>query len=265
MYDNELDVAVKAAKRAAEKVREYDQNRSNLKIRSKEKYDLVTDADVAAELIIRGIITEAFPGDAFLGEEGSPEDLTTGRRWIVDPIDGTTNFAHGFPPYCISIALYDDLTPLIAVVLEVSRNELFTAVRGGGTKLNGKSVSVSSISDPTNTLIGTGFPVHEGMDYTSLLKLTQKILIETEGLRRPGSAAYDLCCVAAGRLDAFYEMNLKPWDLAAGALLVLEAGGIVTDFHGGNDWLLGRRIIAGNPQIQQWVQKCIHETAPELQ
>jgi myo-inositol-1(or 4)-monophosphatase len=264
MYANELEVAIKAAKMAANKVREYDQNRGNLTIRTKEKYDLVTNADVASELIIRGVITDAFPSDAFLGEEGSPEDLTPGRRWIVDPIDGTTNFAHGFPPYCISIALYDDREPLVAVILEVSRDELFTAVRGGGAQLNGVSISVSSISDPTNALIGTGFPVQEGIDYSPLLKLAERILSKTEGLRRPGSAAYDLCCVCAGRLDAFYEMNLKPWDVAAGALLVMEAGGMVTDFRGGDNWLLGHRILAGNPTIHSWMQKCIQETASEL-
>jgi myo-inositol-1(or 4)-monophosphatase len=265
MYANELEVAIKAATMAAVKVREYDQNRSSLGIRSKEKYDLVTDADLAAEVIIRTVISEAFPDDVILGEEGSLEELTTGRRWIVDPIDGTTNFAHGFAPYCISIALYEDYKPCVGVVLEVSRNELFSAFRGGGTYLNGKKMLVSSITNPTGALIGTGFPVSEGTDYTSMLRLAHRILSETEGLRRPGSGAYDLCCVAAGRLDAFYELNLKPWDVAAGALLVIEAGGTVTDFRNGNDWLHGRQIVAGNTSIQPWLQKCIQETAPELQ
>lgn len=264
MYVKELEVAVKAARMAAEKIREYDQNRGALHVRSKEKFDLVTDADVASERIIRQIITDAFPQDQILGEEGSNEELTTGRRWIVDPIDGTTNFAHGFPPYCVSIALYEDAEPLVGVVLEVSRDELFTAVKGGGTRLNGKPVSVSPTSDPSRALVGTGFPVQEGIDYTSLLRLAHKILSDTEGLRRPGSAAYDLCCVAAGRLDAFYEINLKPWDLAAGALLVKEAAGVVTDFGGGEGWLHGRRIIAGNSYMHGWIAKCIKETAPEL-
>jgi len=264
MYAKELEVAINAAKMAAGKVREFDQNRSTLGIRSKEKYDLVTDADVASEVIIRRVIREAFPSDEILGEEESVVELMTGRRWIVDPIDGTTNFAHGFPPYCISIALYNDLEPCLGVVLEVARDELFTAVLGGGTQLNGKDVRVSSISDPANALIGTGFPVQEGIDYTAMLRLAHRILSETEGLRRPGSAAYDLCCVAAGRLEAFYEMNLKPWDVAAGALLVTEAGGTVTDFRLGSDWLHGRRIVAGNGAIHPWLQKCIQETAHEL-
>ncbi len=264
MYANELEVAIKAARSAADKVREYDRNRSTLGIRSKEKFDLVTDADLASEKIIREVITEAFPNDAILGEEGSSEELTAGRRWIVDPIDGTTNFAHGFPPYCISIALYDDSEPLVGVVLEISRDELFTATKGGGTRFNGHLVSVSATSDLSRSLIGTGFPVQEGIDYTSMLKLAHRILSETEGLRRPGSAAYDLCCVAAGRLEAFYEMDLKPWDVAAGALLITEGGGSVTDFQGGNDWLHGRRIVAGNRAIHQWLQKCIQESALEL-
>ncbi len=264
MYANELEVAIKAARSAAEKVRDYDRNRSTLQIRSKEKFDLVTDADLESERIIRQIITEAFPEDAILGEEGSAEELTSGRRWIVDPIDGTTNFAHGFPPYCISIALYDGPEPLVGVVLEVSRDELFTATKGGSTRLNGNLVKVSATTELSRSLIGTGFPVQEGIDYTSMLTLAHRILSDTEGLRRPGSAAYDLCCVAAGRLEAFYEMNLKPWDVAAGALLVMEAGGSVTDFKGGSDWLHGRSIVAGNRSIHQWLQKCIQESALEL-
>lgn len=264
MYARELEVAVTAARRAAEIIREHDSNRMHLGIRSKHKFDLVTDADVASEAAIRKVLTEAFPGDQILGEEESVEELTTGRRWIVDPIDGTTNFAHGFPPYCVSIALYEDAQPLVGVVLEVSRDELFTAVKGGGTKLNGEPVTVSSTTDPSRALIGTGFPVQEGIDYTSLLNLAQRILSDTEGLRRQGSAAFDLCSVAAGRLDAFYEIGLSPWDLAAGALLVTEAGGIVTDFKGGDNWLHGRRIVAGNPSVQPWIGKCIQETVPEL-
>lgn len=264
MYANELEVAIKAARSAADKVREYDINRSTLGIRSKEKYDLVTDADLESERIIRQILTDSFPDDPILGEEGSEVELTSGRRWIVDPIDGTTNFAHGFPPYCISIALYDGTEPLLGVVLEVSRGELFTAVRGEGTRLNGNLVTVSATSDLSRSLIGTGFPVQEGIDYSSMLRLAHRILSETEGLRRPGSAAYDLCCVAAGRLDAFCEMNLKPWDVAAGALLVMEAGGTVTDFGGGGDWLHGRRIVAGNLAIHKWLHTCIQESDLKL-
>lgn len=264
MYARELEVAVTAARRAAEIIREHDRNRAHLGIRSKQKFDLVTDADVASEAIIRDVLSETFPDDQILGEEESAEELTSGRRWIVDPIDGTTNFAHGFPPYCVSIALYDDAKPLVGVVLEVSRDELFTAVKDGGTWLNGKQVTVSSTTDPSRALIGTGFPVQEGVDYSSLLRLAHRVLSDTEGLRRPGSAAYDLCSVAAGRLDAFYEIGLSPWDLAAGALLVTEAGGVVTDFRGGNNWLHGRRIIAGTPSVQSWVRNCIQETAPEL-
>lgn len=264
MYAIELEVAVTAARKAAEVIRGHEQNRTKLGIRSKQKFDLVTDADVASEAIIRKVLSESFPDDQILGEEESIEELTSGRRWIVDPIDGTTNFAHGFPPYCVSIALYDDAKPLVGVVLEVSRDELFTAVKGGGTWLNGKQVMVSSTTDPSRALIGTGFPVQEGVDYSSLLRLAQRILSDTEGLRRPGSAAYDLCSVAAGRLDAFYEIGLSPWDLAAGALLVTEAGGVVTDFRGDNNWLHGRRIIAGTPSVQSWVRDCIQETAPEL-
>jgi myo-inositol-1(or 4)-monophosphatase len=182
MYVNELEVAVQAANAAAIIVRELGRDRSCLGIRSKEKFDLVTDADLASEKIIRKILTDAFPNDAILGEEESAEELTTGRRWIVDPIDGTTNFAHGFPPYCVSIALYDGSVPLVGVVLEIASGELFTATKGGGTKSNGVPTSVSAISEPSKALIGTGFPTQEGTDYTAMLKLAYKILSDTEGL-----------------------------------------------------------------------------------
>src|SRR5690606_12620870 len=124
--------------------------------------------------------------------------------------------------------------------------------------------SVTHLDDPSNALIGTGFPVQEGFDYTSLLELAEVMLVETQGLRRAGSAAYDLCCVAAGRLDGYYEINLKPWDLAAGALIVSEAGGLVTDMNGGSNWLLGKQILVGGASMHRWLKKAIYTAAPEL-
>jgi len=265
MYTNELETAKRAARKAAELVRSFDGNRSDLHIRQKEKFDLVTDADMASEEIIRSIILETFPDDVFVGEETSLLHIDgSGRRWIVDPIDGTTNFAHGFPPYCISIALYDGFEPLVGVVLEVARNEMFHAIKGQGAYLNDVRISVSQLEEPSNALFGTGFPVNEGMDYTSLLELAEVILVETQGLRRAGSAAYDLCSVAAGRLDGYYEIGLQPWDVAAGALLVSEAGGHVTDMNGGTNWLLGKQILVGGASMHRWLKKAIYTAAPEL-
>jgi len=264
-HHRDLTIGIQAAREAAQLIREFDQNRSQLGIRHKEKYDLVTDADIASEELIRRIIGAHFPDDAFLGEEGSDLERVEGRRWIVDPIDGTTNFAHAFPPYCVSIALYDGLKPILGIVLEVSRNELFSAVLGEGAFCNENRIIVSGIQQIDRTLIGTGFPVEEGVNYDKMLTIVRSILKETQGLRRAGSAAYDLVCVAAGRLDGFFETGLKPWDVAAAALIVKEAGGYVTDFTGTDHWLHGRKIIAGTPFTHAYLARLISEAGSDLQ
>lgn len=263
-YFHELSVAIQAARKAALIILDFDQNRSELGIHLKEKYDLVTDADIASEKCIREIIQNNFPNDAFLGEEGRDPERVEGRRWIVDPIDGTTNFAHAFPPYCVSIALYDGTQPILGLVLEIARNELFYAVVGEGAFCNDRPISVSGITAIDRTLIGTGFPVEEGVNYDKMLSIVRTILKETQGLRRAGSAAYDLACVAAGRLDGFFETGLKPWDVAAAALIVKEAGGIVTDFSGGDSWLHGRKIIAGTSLVHPYLKKLIFQVGSEL-
>lgn len=263
-YYRELSIAIQAGKEAATLIKTFDRNRSQLGIHLKEKYDLVTDADIASEKCIREIIMSHFPEDSFLGEEGRDEEFLEGRRWIVDPIDGTTNFAHAFPPYCVSIALYDSLEPILGVVLEVSRNELFYALRGEGAYCNDQPIRISSIHSIDQTLIGTGFPVEEGVNYDKMLAIVRTILKETQGLRRAGSAAYDLVCVAAGRLDGFFETGLKPWDVAAAGLIVKESGGIVTDFNGGTAWLHGRKIIAGTSTSHPYLLDLIKESGSEL-
>lgn len=263
-YHHELTVAINAAQKAAELIKDFDQNRSRLGIQLKEKYDLVTDADIASEKLIREIIGLHFPDDSFLGEEGRDNEFLEGRRWIVDPIDGTTNFAHAFPPYCVSIALYDSREPILGLVLEVSRNELFFAVKGEGAYCNDTAIYISEIKDIDRTLIGTGFPVEAGVNYDKMLNIVRAILKETQGLRRAGSAAYDLACVAAGRLDGFFETGLKPWDVAAAALIVSEAGGIVTDFLGGSNWLHGRKIIAGSSITHTYLSNLIKESGSDL-
>lgn len=265
MIPFDLEVAVQAAQKAAEVVRRFESERDGMSVRHKEKFDLVTDADVASEETIKAHIASHFPADAFLGEETSLVDPErSGRCWIVDPIDGTTNFAHGLPPYCISIALYENGRPLVGVVLEVARNEMFTAHKGGGAFLNGRPIHVTETTDPVQSLVATGFPVTDGTDYTDLLAMGEQVLIRTQGFRRPGSAAFDLCAVAAGRVDVYYEIGLKPWDVAAGVLIASEAGAVVTDMDGGQDWLLGRRIIVGNPAIHAWTLDLLAEYAPAL-
>lgn len=218
--------------------------------------DLVTDADVAVEREIKRIVSEAFPGDQILAEESSESlKITNGRTWIIDPIDGTTNFVHHFPIYNVSISLCEDMQPVVGVVIEVNSNEIFEAIKGNGAFCNGKKINVSSVQKPQNSLIGTGFPYNDMSITENYLRLFKWLLYHTQDVRRPGAASYDLCCVAAGRFDAFYEYALKPWDVAAAALIVQEAGGIVTDWKGENGWLFGERIVAGNPEIHSFCWK----------
>ncbi len=249
MFRKELEVAQKAAKEAAAIIREYS-NRESFKVGLKAKNDLVTDADLASERKILEVIKSFFPDDRYLAEESSHYSvLPEGRIWIIDPIDGTTNFAHGFPVYCISIGFWEDGEPKAALVLEVANGEEFTATQGGGAFLNGQPIKVSATTDPASSLIGTGFPytdLHLVDEYLSLFKT---LMGKTHGVRRPGSAAWDLCNVACGRIEGFYEYGLSPWDVAASALIIKEAGGVVTDWNGEGDWLFGKRIIAGNEAL----------------
>jgi myo-inositol-1(or 4)-monophosphatase len=262
---SDLDLAVKAARRAGEIMLDFQQDLSRLEISLKGKFDLLTQADVACEHAIIDIIKAARPSDRFLGEEtGGSRDLA-GRVWIIDPIDGTTNFTHGFPVFSTSIALWENGKPLAGVVSAPKLQELFTAEAGKGAFLNGKKIQVASVERPENVLIGTGFPYRDITVIDDYLKLLRVFMEETQGLRRPGSAAFDLACVAAGRYGGFYEYALAPWDVAAGVLLVQEAGGVVTDWTGGENWLLGRRIACGSPAIHVYIMERITQyIRPEL-
>ncbi|MFP8488154.1 inositol monophosphatase family protein [Gracilimonas sp. Q87] len=262
-YKNELKVAKKAARAAAKIIRDYAED-SSFNVSLKGVNDLVTDADLASEKKIIECIKEYFPGDEVLAEESEQKDkIPEGRIWIIDPIDGTTNFAHGFPAYCISIALWENKEPLIGLVMEVANNELFHAVKGRGAFRNGDPIQVSDETAPSSALIGTGFPYKELDLIDNYLKLFKRMMGKTHGVRRPGTAAWDLCNVACGRFEGFYEYGLSAWDVAAGSLIIKEAGGRVTDWKGGNDWLFGKRIVAGNEPIADFlvreIKKCFNE------
>lgn len=258
-YSKELETARKAAVEASEIITGYAE-RTSFSVQLKGKNDLITDADVASENKIIKTITEAFPEDAILAEESSQKtELPAGRVWIIDPIDGTTNFAHGFPAYCVSIALWDKKSPKVALVLEVARQELFTAVEGEGAYLNGTSIHVSENEDPSSSLIGTGFPYRDLHLVDDYLVLFKRLMEKTHGVRRPGTAAWDLCNVACGRFEGFYEYGLSAWDVAAGSLIIKEAGGLVSDWRGRDDWLFGKRIIAGNKTVHAFLEKEIRE------
>lgn len=262
-YQKELEIAKKAANEAALVIRAFSEN-ENFKIQLKGKNDLVTDADLASEKKILEVINSEFPKDQFLAEESNQyTELPKGRVWIIDPIDGTTNFAHGFAPYCISIALWEDGTPKVGLVLEAAHNELFWAVEGEGAFLNDRKLSISQITEPGRSLLATGFPYsvfHLVDNYLSLLK---SLMQKTHGIRRPGAASYDLCCVAAGRVEGFFEYGLSPWDVAAGSLIIKEAGGQVKDWNGNENWLFGKRIIAGNTELITFLQNEIKDNFAE--
>ncbi len=217
--------------------------------------DLVTEADREAEAAIRSYLLGRHPDHAFLGEEGGAEG--GGRyRWIVDPLDGTVNFAHRFPFYAVSVALERDGELLLGVVLDAVHDELFTAVRGGGARLNGAPIRVSQTAELKRSLLATGFPydvdrVPEAVEYF------RRVLAHGVPVRRPGAAALDLAYVAAGRIDGFWEMKLNPWDVAAGVLLIEEAGGRVTDLEGRPYALGGRYIVASNGRLHEPLRRTL--------
>ncbi|MEX2397092.1 MAG: inositol monophosphatase family protein, partial [Balneolales bacterium] len=209
------------------------------------------------------IISEQFPDDQILAEESASDaGLTDARTWIIDPIDGTTNFAHRFPVFCVSIGFWEHQQAQAAVVLEVNQNELYTAGKGEGAFLNGIPIHISKQTNPGQALIATGFPYKELDLLDDYLELFKSLIHNTHGVRRPGSAAYDLCCLAAGRCEGFYEYGLAPWDVAAGTLILQEAGGVVSDWSGGDNWLFGERYVAGNHQVHSFLLDEIKKHIP---
>jgi myo-inositol-1(or 4)-monophosphatase len=219
--------------------------------------DLVTVADRTVEKLVRERLAEAFPEHGVYGEEGTRERMEGEFRWYVDPLDGTTNFAHGFPQFCVSMGLEQrpagiapaaDGTIVAGVIYDPMRDELFTAERGGGAWLNGKPIHASPIETLAESLVATGFPSRKRHDSPNI-HFYHEFTLRSHGVRRAGSAALDLAYVASGRLEAFWEFNLNPWDTAAGILLVEEAGGAITDFAGGAFQLNSREVLASNGRI----------------
>lgn len=212
--------------------------------------DLVTEVDEACEALIVGAIEAEWPGDAILAEEGSGTDHPGAAwRWVIDPLDGTTNYAHAYPRFCVSIGIESEGEPAIGVVYDPLLDELYTAVRGGGARLNGEPIQVSDETDLTRSLLATGFAYDRRKSEQDNLVQFAHFLKAARALRRDGSAALDLCYVAAGRFEGFWEFKLSPWDVAAGGLIVREAGGRVSDAEGGESWRSGTMVVASNHAI----------------
>jgi myo-inositol-1(or 4)-monophosphatase len=244
-----LSNAVKAAREAGRIINRASNDVGALNIQSKSINDFVSEVDHAAEAAIIHILKDAYPDHGFLGEESGDTNNAAENIWIIDPLDGTTNFLHNFPQYCVSIALQQSGVLTQAVIYDPVRNDLFTATKGRGAFLNDKRIRVSNRAKLQQSLIGTGFPFRDFTHLDTYLAMMKDMIKKTTGIRRPGSAALDLAYVAAGYTDGFFEINLSAWDIAAGGLLVQEAGGMVGDFEGNESWLQTGNIVAGNAKV----------------
>jgi myo-inositol-1(or 4)-monophosphatase len=246
-----LNIAIKAARAAGAIINRASLDVDRLTVTSKSHNDFVTEVDGAAEEAIIDIILEAFPAHGILAEESGQArgNKHSDFVWIIDPLDGTTNFIHGFPVYAVSIALAWKGQIQQAVVYDPSRNDLFYASRGKGAYLNDKRLRVSKRTRMLEALIGTGFPFRKGDNFQRYMKMFEEVMVQCAGLRRPGAASLDLCYVAAGYYDGFFETGLSPWDIAAGALIITEAGGLIGNFTGEADFLYQREVVAGTPRI----------------
>ncbi len=246
-----INVAVKAARAAGSIINRAALDIESVRVSQKQANDFVTEVDQAAEQAIIETLLTAYPGHGILAEESGTEHGAKDSEfvWIIDPLDGTTNFIHGLPVYCVSIALAVKGKVEQAVVYDPTRNDLFTATKGRGAYLNDRRLRVSKRIDLKNSLVSTGFPFRPGDDFEQYLRMMGDVMQRTAGLRRPGAAALDLAYVAAGYTDGFFEKGLQPWDVAAGSLLVTEAGGLVGNFTGEADFLDQQECLAGNPKV----------------
>ncbi len=258
-----LTIAVKAARRAGRIINQASQNLDALTVSKKSHSDYVSEVDGMAEEAIIKVLSTAYPEHAILAEEGGSrgDSKKSDYQWIIDPLDGTTNFLHGFPKYSVSIAVKFRGVLTHAVVYDPNNNELFTASRGSGAYLNDYRIRVSKRTRFEDCLIGTGLPFRDLTHMDAYFAMLKDIVPRTAGIRRPGSAALDLAYVAAGRYDGFWEIGLAPWDMAAGCLLITEAGGLVGDLQGNETYLESGQIVAGNPKVFSSILQVI---APHL-
>ncbi|MCC5794529.1 MAG: inositol monophosphatase [Chromatiales bacterium] len=258
-----LNTAIQAARKGGDlAIREFSRI-DRLDVRSKARNEFVTQVDLAAEQQIIETIRRRYPDHAFLGEESGLSGQGD-HVWIIDPLDGTTNFIHGFPVFSVSIALKVRGTLEAGVIYDPCRQELFTGIRGSGAQLDGRRIRVSRQVSVEGALIGTGFPYRSNLRWGKpYLAMLGSVMQEAAGIRRPGSAALDLAYVAAGRLDGFWEFGLSTWDIAAGALMIQEAGGLVSDLVPGDPWLDSGNLVAGTPKVHDALLKMLRPHLPE--
>lgn len=242
-----LGVAIEAAKEAGKILKE--NLGKSIEIGFKGDINLVTDIDLKSEKTIVQIIRNKYPDHQVLTEEGEGQKGTSSHKWIIDPLDGTTNYAHGYPCFCVSIAFEKNGDVLFGVIYDPVLDELFTAEKGGGACLNGRKIRVSSTDKLIHSMLATGFPYDLRESQNNNLIHFNNFIMNAQAIRRAGSAALDLCYVAMGRFDGFWELKLSPWDVAAGSLIVREAGGIVSDFKGGAFDIYSKEILASNGKI----------------
>lgn len=256
-----LGTAVEAAEAAGALLLE--RRDSGFEISKKGRVNLVTEADLAAEKLIVERISREFPGHQILAEERGAAGGGEGVRWVIDPLDGTTNFAHGYPCYAVSIGIEQGSELVAGVVYDPSRRELFTGLRGGGARLNGRPIRVSLEDRLEDSLLCTGFSYAEA-EIADNLRLFSTVMLEARSVRRDGSAALDLCYVACGRFDGFWELSLNPWDVAAGILIIREAGGLVTRFDGTEGTIHDRECLATNGRIHAVLAEILQRVEPSV-
>ncbi len=250
MHESQLDAAVAAAKAGGYVLIQQFRKLDMSKVSEKSKHDHVSQADRDSETAIREELDYRFPQYSFIGEEtGSSGDSS--RRWIVDPLDGTLNFIQGFPHWCVSVALWDGDGPVVACIYDPLRQDVFTASRNQGAFWNGERMTISQQHSLDGAFLATGFAFQLGERFPKWLKALQNVFPHAKGIRRAGSAALDLAHTACGIYDGYFEMGLKAWDIAAGVLLVQEAGGVVSDWDGGHTWFETGNLVAGNLWVQQ--------------
>jgi myo-inositol-1(or 4)-monophosphatase len=254
-----LHLARTAAERAAGYLRGVERPSDPRRWTLKGSRDFVTEVDRTAERIIAEVLLAAEPGGRIVGEELQPEVVTEGLVWIVDPLDGTTNFLHDYPSYAVSIAGAVDGVLEAATIVNVPKGETYTASRGSGAWHGERRLSVSEIQDPEFALIGTGFPFKNTSRMEEYLRQFSRVARQVSGIRRPGAASLDLADVAAGRFDGFWELQLSAWDIAGGTLLIREAGGLVTDLSGRDLGIEHTAVVAGNPAIHAWLLELFGE------